>query len=175
MWNGTCNYYSFADNYGSLGRIYYIFKYSCVLSLASKLKLITAKKVFKKFGKDLNIVENNKLVASFPTPSFAKPRKFLNTPISKSNPFARLERLAKATFRTKALFEKTCTLCGGSENIEAHHVRKLRDSSKTIKQDYLTAMMSRMNRKQIPLCKSCHIKFHRGVHITQIPDNDNND
>lgn len=63
---GIFNYYSFVNNTGSLGRIHYILKYSCVLTLASKLKLRTKKKVFKKFGKDLNIIVDNKKVASMP-------------------------------------------------------------------------------------------------------------
>lgn len=167
LWNGISNYYSFADNYGSLGRISYILKYSCVLTLAAKLRLFTAKKVFRKFGKNLNIIVDKKIVASFPDPELAKPRKFHNSKITNSNPMARLEQLTKATFRTRAMFDAPCTLCGSLENIEIHHVRKLKDSSRAIKMDYLTAMMSRMNRKQIPLCKSCHINWHRGHYPIQ--------
>jgi hypothetical protein len=162
IWKGISNYYSFADNYGSLGRIHYILKYSCLLTLASKLRLGTVKQTFKKFGKDTNIIVNNKIVASFPNESFAKPKKFHNTNISKISPLGRLEQLSNASFRTKQLFETKCTNCGTIENIEIHHVRKLRDSSKAIKADWLTTMMSRMNRKQIPLCKTCHINYHRG-------------
>lgn len=43
-----------------------------------------------------------------------------------------------------------------------YQVRKLRDSTKGIKQDFFTSMMSRMNRKQIPLCSSCHKKYQKG-------------
>lgn len=76
IWSGLSVYYSFADNYGSLGRIHYILKYSCVLTLASKLKLKTAKKVFTKFGKDINIRDkDNNIIASFPDVSLAKPKK----------------------------------------------------------------------------------------------------
>ena len=162
MWKGISNYYSFANNYGMLGRIHYILKYSCVLTLASKLRLSTAKQVFKKYGKDLKIIENNKVVASFPQESFAKPLTFHNSPLSKINPLSRIDQLAKATFRTKNIFDRCCTHCGSTENTEVHHVRKLRDSSKAVKADWLTTMMSRMNRKQIPLCKTCHIDYHRG-------------
>lgn len=154
MWKGISHFYSFADNYGSLGRIHYILKYSCLLTIASKLRLGTIKQTYKKFGKDIKIIVNNKMVASFPN---AKPNKFHNTNISKISPLGRLE-----SFRTKQLFETICANCGAIENIEIHHVRKLRDSSKAIKADWLTSMMSRMNRKQIPLCKTCHINYHRG-------------
>ena len=77
IWRGISAYYSFADNYGQLGRIHYILKYSCVLTLASKLKLKTAKKVFAKYGKDIAIKDGKgKTVASFPDVPLAKLRKF---------------------------------------------------------------------------------------------------
>lgn len=97
IWQGLSNYYSFADNYGRLGRIHYILKYSCVLTLASKLKLKTAKKVFTKFGKDI-VIRNGKgkMLASFPNVLLAKPKKFLITPITKLNPFNRLEKISQS-------------------------------------------------------------------------------
>jgi group II intron reverse transcriptase/maturase len=163
IWLGLSTYYSFADNYGSLGRIHYIFKYSCVLTLASKLGLRTAKRVFTKYGKDIKIRDkNNKVIASFPDVPLAKPKKFYITDFTNLNPFARLEKLAKSTFRSRAVLDSACTVCKTTEQIEMHHVRKLRDTSKAIKNDYMTSMMSRMNRKQIPICRSCHIKYHKG-------------
>lgn len=163
IWLGLSTYYSFADNYGSLGRIHYILKYSCVLTLASKLKLKTAKRVFAKFGKDILIKdEDDKIIASFPDVRLAKPKTFHITKFTDMNPLARLEKLANSTFRSKAVLNSTCSVCDTAENIEMHHVRKLRDSTRAIKMDYLTSMMSRMNRKQIPICKPCHIKYHRG-------------
>jgi len=163
IWLGLSTFYSFTDNYGTLGRIHYILKYSCVLTLASKLKLKTAKRVFAKYGRDILIRDNNnKVIASFPDVTLAKPNKFYITEITNINPIARLEKLAKSTFRSRAVLDSICTICDTSENIEMHHVRKLRDSSKAIKKDYLTSMMSRMNRKQIPMCRSCHIKYHKG-------------
>ncbi len=105
MWRGISNYYSFADNYERLGRIHYIFKYSCILTIASKLNLNTAKKVFKKFGKDITIIVDNKKVASFPNENLAKPKKFNNSAFANTNPLFRLEKLTKATFRTKQMFD----------------------------------------------------------------------
>jgi hypothetical protein len=58
-------------------------------------------------------------------------------------------------------FKGPCVLCGSNQDIEIHHVRKL---SKTKRKDYLSSMMSRMNRKQVPVCKKCHIKIHQGVY-----------
>ena len=161
MWLGLSNFYSFADNFSALSRIYYIIKYSCVLSLSLKHKLKTAKGAFRKYGKDLTIKVNGKAVASFPRISLAKPRKFLGGNLN-TDPMYRLDKLAAATFRTRKMFDQRCKACGSNENIQIHHVRKIRDSSKKIKMDYLTSMMARMNRKQIPLCAECHSKLHSG-------------
>ena len=110
IWLGLSTYYSFADNYGSLGRIHYILKYSCVLTLASKLKLKTAKRVFAKFGKDILIKDkDDKIIASFPEAPLAKPKTFHITKFTDMNPMARLEKLAKSTFRSKAVLDSTCT------------------------------------------------------------------
>jgi group II intron reverse transcriptase/maturase len=164
IWQGIRAYYSFADNLGSLGRIFYLLKFSCVLTLALKLKLKTAKKVFTKFGKEVTIRDGNgKILASFQYKSLAKSGKFLKSNISNLNPMARLEKLAQATFRTKSAFDMPCVICKAADNIEMHHVRKLKDSSRAIKNDFLTSMMSRMNRKQVPLCKECHIDYHKGL------------
>lgn len=60
------NYYSFVDDKPLLNRIAYIFKYSAALTLASKLRLRTKRKVFNRFGKNLTIHdENNKPIISF--------------------------------------------------------------------------------------------------------------
>lgn len=55
------------------------------------------------------------------------------------------------------ILKARCVLCGSNQDIEVHHVRKL---SKTKRKDYLSSMMARMNRKQVPVCKKCHIKIH---------------
>lgn len=123
----------------------------------------TAKRVFTKYGRDIKIKDkNNKVIASFPDVPLAKPKKFYITDFTNLNPLARLEKLSKSTFRSRAVLDSACTICKTTEQIEMHHVRKLRDSSKSIKNDYMTNMMSRMNRKQIPICRSCHIKYHKG-------------
>lgn len=92
IWRGISNYYSFVNNTGSLGRIFYILKYSCVLTLAAKLKLGTKAKVFKRFGKDINIQDapnGGKTLASMPNPSLANTFQFS---ANDTNPFIRLEK-----------------------------------------------------------------------------------
>ena len=71
------NYYGFANNYGRVAaRVHYILKYSCALTIASKMNLKTLRKVFSKYGKNLNIKDGyGKIIAKYPTVFYKKPRK----------------------------------------------------------------------------------------------------
>jgi hypothetical protein len=75
--NGILNFYCMANNYGRVsGRTHYILKYSCALTLASKLRLRTLHKTFAKFGKNLTIRDKEgEITASYPTPSYKRPKK----------------------------------------------------------------------------------------------------
>lgn len=54
------NYYFFSGNYKDLVmRVHYILKFSCVLTIASKMKLKTKKQVFRKYGKNLSVSKKN--------------------------------------------------------------------------------------------------------------------
>nr|YP_009681218.1 hypothetical protein [Austropuccinia psidii]QDH07267.1 hypothetical protein [Austropuccinia psidii] len=87
IWWINANYYSFVNNIGTLGRIHYILKCSCVLTLAAKLKLKTMKQVFKKYGKNLSVIIDNKMVAQIPDVELKNKKTFLVNP---TNPFTRL-------------------------------------------------------------------------------------
>jgi hypothetical protein len=76
-------YYKLANNYGRVAaRVHYILKYSCALTIASKMKLKTLRRVFNKYGKNLNIKdESGKIITNYPTVDYRRPRKFFITPI----------------------------------------------------------------------------------------------
>jgi len=60
---GVLNYYAIANNYSRLAaKVHFSLKYSCVLTISSKMKLRTMKKAFKKYGKDLTIVRDKKSI-----------------------------------------------------------------------------------------------------------------
>lgn len=71
------NYYGFANNYERIAvRVHYILKYSCALTIASKMKLRTLRKVFSKYGGNLNIKDGDgKIIAKYPTVSYKRPHK----------------------------------------------------------------------------------------------------
>jgi len=60
------NYYFLANNYERLlARVHFLLKYSCVLTIASKMRLKTMKGVFRKYGKNLS-VKSKKGVITYP-------------------------------------------------------------------------------------------------------------
>ena len=72
---GVINYYFMANNYGRLAaRVHYILKYSCALTISSKMKLKTMRGAFKRYGKNLIIKDKGKSV-SYPDISYKRPRK----------------------------------------------------------------------------------------------------
>ena len=63
-----------ANNYGRLAaRVHYSLKYSCALTISSKMKLRTMRRAFKKYGKELTIQRGKKSI-SFPKISYARPK-----------------------------------------------------------------------------------------------------
>ena len=52
----------------------------------------------------------------------------------------------------------SCTVCKSDYKVEMHHIRMMKDL-KAIKG---TLDLSKANRKQIPLCRSCHMAHHSG-------------
>jgi len=158
---GILNYYALANNYGRLAaRVHYILKYSCVLTIASKMKLNTMRRVYRKYGRDLSIeIEGKKY--NYPTPSYRRPKlrdkiRFYNDDL--------IEQLSRRIPRGRKDLVGPCKLCGSSEMVQVHHVNALRKSGSLVRKDFIGKMMSQMNRKQIPVCSKCHAQIHNGLY-----------
>ena len=161
---GILQYYSLANNYGRVAaRVHYILKYSCALTIASKMKLKTLKRVFNRYGKDINIKDQTgTIITYYPTVNYKKPKKFIKSSIfDYSNLENFIDRYDNRVRRGRGDLKGPCVLCGSQEKIEIHHVRKLSNQKR---KDYLSIMMARMNRKQIPVCQKCHKNIHKGIY-----------
>ena len=55
-----------------------------------------------------------------------------------------------------------CKICQSTEQLEMYHVKALRKDGVLLADRYLVAMMQRMNRKQICVCRACHKDIHNG-------------
>jgi group II intron reverse transcriptase/maturase len=150
---GYLNYYSFTNNYPKLASsMEFIMKNSCAKLLAAKFKLKSVSKVLSEFGDDLKGI--NKI-------AFFKPSYKINIWDFKSNPKERIKSLY-ATFLSAANpGDSSCTKCGTNERVEMHHIRLLSDLNP--KMSAIDKLMTKRRRKQIPLCRLCHLEHHKNL------------
>lgn len=161
VWLGLYNFYSGATDRSHLQYIHYLLHSSCAMTLAHRHRS-TSRKIFKKHGKELKILrkkgKDSKVIASFPYHTSWKisDRKWQKA-LSFKDPFT---TYANRVSRTR--LGQSCLICKSTVNIEMHHVKHVR------KQGYryhgFQAEMSLLNRKQVPLCRQCHIGVHMGLH-----------
>jgi len=165
---GLQNYYRFADNWGRLSGIQYILKYSLAKTLALKLKR-SVKQVLTRFGNDICIVVKGKAghadrqVRFLLNHDWTKQREAFQ-----SGDRTDIDLLQTAIqMRTRSKLGKPCCICGQTgetRQIEMHHVRHIRKLSDKREPTGFNRILRQLNRKQIPACKECHAKIHRGTY-----------
>jgi Type II intron maturase len=151
VFRGITNYYSFTHNYNHLiSTLTHFLKGSCAKLLAAKFTLKTQAKVYKKFGSLLTSPKG----AKFIKPKYGITLKF-NTNIKDNitSLFVKEKSIA-------SLDKLSCVACGSSYRVEMHHVRAMKDLE--CKTDFIDRLMIKAKRKQIPLCRKCHMKKHSG-------------
>nr|ATI20213.1 group II intron reverse transcriptase/maturase [Juglanconis oblonga]ATI20375.1 group II intron reverse transcriptase/maturase [Juglanconis oblonga] len=155
--NGLFNYYSFASNKTDLELIYWILRVSLAKTLAGKLKLGTFRKVYLKFGINLNYT----IPGTDKTIDFARPDLVVNTKNFKGDTdFTDHLRVIDWKLRTVNFFNYVCASCGDTENLQVHHLKHIRTID--TKLSSFDQQMAAINRKQIPLCHKCHMDIHAG-------------
>jgi group II intron reverse transcriptase/maturase len=158
---GIQNYYRFADNFGQLGKIQYILRFSLARTLAAKFK-ISVKKVLRRYGPDLTIKvkaedgKRDREVSFYHNHDWQQQR---NGFMIKEQNIDLLRTSIRLRSRSK--LGKPCYICGSHQGIEMHHVRHIRKMDAK-KATGFKAVMNGLNRKQIPTCQECHHKIHRG-------------
>jgi group II intron reverse transcriptase/maturase len=158
--HGVLNYYSFVNNRKSLVSFVHGLKFSCARTLALKYKLRHASKIFKKFGSKLKS-PCGKVELFVPTTLKYIKQFNINTPLPDDVLFNNWNnKLIKNN-----LF-KACIICGSSDHIQMHHVRKIRNlKMKAIGKcmDFSTMQMAAVNCKQVPLCAVHHKFLHKNI------------
>jgi group II intron reverse transcriptase/maturase len=154
---GYVNYYMCANRRSKLWSVVHALKESCYLTLAWKHKLINKKKVIEKYGPNLRIHENGKLVTELFYPKSLKSElKFLDR--SYEGYVTNLNQDLKFFIDDNKRQRKSqfCALCGSDQNLELHRINPPKiEKRKTSKGDY--------NRKTITLCQECH-RSTDGIH-----------
>ncbi|RKF65805.1 putative 91 kDa protein in cob intron [Erysiphe neolycopersici] len=138
---GFDNYYSFASNHGQLaGYLTLILKRSCSKLLAAKFKLRSMKATYLKFSGANFVKLSNKSTGEF---------RIKASPVMTG--LYALKSLA-------TLYDMRCIVCDSEEYIEMHHIRMMKDANPKLSK--VDEIMVKANRKQIPLCRRCHMERH---------------
>jgi group II intron reverse transcriptase/maturase len=158
---GLQNYYRFADNFRRFTRIQYILQYSLAKTLAAKYKC-SMKRVFKRFGKTITIPVKTKedkpdrKVSFYVNHDWKKQRNGFQVRNAKIDLL-----LWTIKLRTRSKLGKACCICESTSQLEMHHVRHIRKTGAKPPTGF-NAVLQALNRKQLPVCKPCHQKIHRG-------------
>ena len=157
VYRGYLNYYSFAHNYSRVvSRLGLVLKQSCAKLLAMKYSLGTMAKVHEKFGPSLSISHEQTpgkiKTYSFLAPSYKLTLKFLSkdTPVIKA---------LYGSVSLASLDSLKCSICDSEYKVEMHHIRHMKDLNPGL--GLVDRLMIRQKRKQIPLCRECHMSYHR--------------
>lgn len=160
---GLQNYYRFADNWAHIQRIQYILQFSLAKTLARKYR-ISLTKVFKRFGKTLTIVvpgkegQEDRKVSFYLNPDWNKKRDGFQH--GKQTDIDLVQTMIR--LKTRSKLGRACCICESAEQIVMHHVRHIRKLSHRREATGFNRLLRAINRKQIPVCTTCHGKIHQG-------------
>ena len=159
---GMYNYYRLANNATVLNAFVYVMKYSMHKTFAGKYRT-SMRKIICKYCR------NKDFTVSYQTKNGTKSVIFYNQGVRRNdkviateNPdiIGRTNENRRYTRLTDRLQGHVCEFCGAeTEDIEIHHIRKLKDLSG--KAEWERHMIAR-KRKTMALCHSCHVKLHNG-------------
>lgn len=156
---GFLNYYSFVDNIGMFRKIHWILMGSLKATIRRKCKL-SWKEVNTKWGKNITILEKKKRPVDF---CFERPeRKPMNFKVAEKLEFIDPLLAKIKDVSTRSIIGESCANCGAESNIEMHHLKHIR--ALNTKLNTFDKMLAKINRKQVPLCKNCHVLVHSGKH-----------
>lgn len=159
---GMYNYYRLANNATVLNAFVYVMKYSMYKTFAGKYRT-SMRKIIRKYCR------NKDFTVSYQTKSGTKSVVFYNQGVRRNdkviateNPdiIGRTNENRRYTRLTDRLQGHVCEFCGAeTEDIEIHHIRKLKDLSG--RAEWERHMIAR-KRKTMALCHSCHVKLYNG-------------
>lgn len=170
-YRGYVQYYQLADNIAWLNQLQRIMHISLLKTLAHKHKSTVAK-MARKYRAKVETAEGPRTCLQVTVSRVDKPpliARFGGIPL-KVNLTATIQDQALArhslgrTELLQRLLADTCEVCGSTQNIEVHHIRKLADlnaAGRKSKPDWMHLMASRQ-RKTLVLCRKCHDDLHAG-------------
>ena len=158
---GLVNFYSFSDNITKLRYLYYILRASLQRTICKKLN-IGIREVIARYGREVTLTilkkVGEKVQLDFKCPTLRrKPMNFQGSGYEKDPLMVKEWKVSTLT-----ALNQCCANCGSINKIEMHHLKHLKTLN--VKLDSFGKMMARINRKQVPLCRLCHQKVHKGTY-----------
>ena len=155
---GIQQYYRPADNWAEVSRVQYILKFSLAKTLAAKRQRPTTQVIQDK-GISIRVKRargQERTITFYRNTDWTVQRgAFTNSPEID------LVRM-NVRLRTRSKLGWPCVICGETQEIAMHHVRHVRKGLTSRGSQGFTRVMAILNRKQVPVCASCHNKIHRG-------------
>jgi group II intron reverse transcriptase/maturase len=160
---GILQYYSFVNQRSDLWPIVSLYRKSCALTLADKLKLRTAAQTFKKFGPLLSVKDiTGKVITKLYYPESLKTKiNFQRGRVTLVEVSSIYENEIYGSYnqQTSGVKEK-CEIedCESSENLELHHINPQKNISNKFSAFEKSLIAGR--RKTITLCREHHKILH---------------
>jgi hypothetical protein len=150
VYRGIINYYRFVDNFNDLSaKVHYILKNSCAKLLTAKFKAKSQSNIYKAYGKEMK----GKGKHAFVKITLGINNAAFNIKVDDVNLRVNAKGISKASLENLA-----CSVCNSDHRVEMHHIRMLKDLNP--KANYIDKIMAEKRRKQIPLCRECHMNHH---------------
>jgi len=158
---GFANYYSIANNSAALHSFRYIMEYSMYKTFGRKYRANVGR-IIKRYrhNKDFAIKYSNQKgeqkMNTFAKVSYRRKTTKMHASVDGLPNTIIVTAKTSLIDRLKA---KLCEYCGATNDLEMHHVRKLKDLRG--RQPWEKLMIAR-RRKTLAVCHSCHQKIHHG-------------
>jgi group II intron reverse transcriptase/maturase len=171
-YRGIVQYYRMAYNLHTLGKLRRVTELSLVKTLANKLKT-SCQKIYRRYSTTITIKEGTyKVLQVMVKRDSKKPLEahFGAVPLRWNKWVALDDDVRHSRIWSKRsevidrLLAQECELCGATDNIEVHHIRKLSDleqKGKSDRPEWMKKMAAR-RRKTLVVCLECHHKIHYG-------------
>ena len=173
VYRGIAEYYRFAADRNRLRKLKYVMECSLTKTLAHKHK-ISVLQVYRRYhgrhvvdGHEYKTLQTTVTRSDGETVTIRwgaislKVRKAFERPIRD----ALVQSYGRRSDLIQRLVHQRCELCGHTESLEVHHVRKLTDlkqrwRGRPDKPEWVKTMIA-IRRKTLVLCRSCHQEIHR--------------
>jgi group II intron reverse transcriptase/maturase len=172
-YRGIVNYYQYAEDIRVLSYLHYVMEQSLVKTLAAKLK-ITVAKVYRKYRTTLMVDGISYKVLQETVQTDKGPKIFTWGGIPLKRHRGKIDRPLNDKIRrfkwsdrsdlVTRLLRGECEICGSDENIEVHHIKKLKDlknrwRGRKRKPEWVERMIA-LSRKTLVVCRKCHNDIH---------------